>query len=232
MKDEFIKLAELSKLDAEIVEILDIIEDTPRLITNLNQEISKIESPITLLTKELDQAITQKKGNDFSLTEKKEWVASREAKSKEIKTNKEYHAALKEVNDGQRLIAKLEEENKTLEAIIEEKNQKIAALKEEITQKSAAIREQIAQHEAAVAQSRSEADGKMKNRDEFEKSISPVLIKKYKSIFQRVKPALSLAAQGLCTECNTRIPPQLFIELQKPDVLKSCPQCHRILFLG
>lgn len=231
MKDELKKLAELAKLDAEIVDILNLIEDTPRLIKSLEQEIAKIESPVTLLTQELDNATKQKKANETELAEKRDWVASREGKSKEIKTNKEYHAALKEVNDGQRHITKLEEDIKNLEAVIEEKNQKIASLKTEIDQKTTEIKAQIATHQETTAQTGSQADDKMKNRNEFEKGINPQVIKRYKAIFERVKPAVSLAQSGLCTECNTRIPPQMYMELQKQDILRSCPQCHRILFL-
>ena len=40
------------------------------------------------------------------------------------------------------------------------------------------------------------------------------------------------ALNGKCTGCQMKLPPQLFILVQRLETLESCPACQRFLFFS
>ena len=40
------------------------------------------------------------------------------------------------------------------------------------------------------------------------------------------------AKGGKCTGCQMKLPPQLFILVQRVETLESCPACQRFLFFA
>ncbi|MEZ4269998.1 MAG: C4-type zinc ribbon domain-containing protein [Myxococcota bacterium] len=61
--------------------------------------------------------------------------------------------------------------------------------------------------------------------------IPAPLLRKYEHIRKkRAELGLTPAADGRCTACNMRLPPQLYNILQRVDTIEQCPSCQRIVF--
>jgi predicted nucleic acid-binding Zn-ribbon protein len=57
------------------------------------------------------------------------------------------------------------------------------------------------------------------------------IMKRYEQLLaKRAGLAVVQARDGHCKGCNMGLPPQLFIKIQRADVVETCPACGRILY--
>ena len=57
------------------------------------------------------------------------------------------------------------------------------------------------------------------------------LLRRYERVLARREgKAVVAAVGGKCSGCSMRLPPQLFILVQRAEVLQSCPNCQRFLY--
>ena len=150
---------------------------------------------------------------------------------KEIKTNKEYHAALKEVAQTKKAITDIESTLLQLMGQIEERIKELATLEKEVIDKKPPIEQQIKEKKGQISVLEQQVGDKVAEHNKKEKELPEGILKKYKTIKARLSPAVAPAGHGVCLECNMNIPPQLYLELQKFKQVISCPRCHRILYL-
>jgi len=102
--------------------------------------------------------------------------------------------------------------------------QAFAALQADSAQATASRKEEI---EALGA----EVDAILAHRDETARGLSGSLRAKYEQIFaRRGGTAVVEVRNGTCQGCHMHVPPQLFNELKKFRDIRSCPNCHRILY--
>ncbi|MBI4411464.1 MAG: hypothetical protein HY541_03155 [Deltaproteobacteria bacterium] len=231
MKNELVKLIELSKIDAEIDAMAEAREELPSQIDKLQSQLNELENSLNEKKQELILWEKDKKTREQELTEKKDWIAKREGILKEIKTNKEYHAALKEVAQAKKAITDIESALLQLMGRIDERTKELADLEKEVIEKKPPIEEQIRGKKGQIGVLEQQVGDKTAERIQKEKELEEGLLKKYKTIKARLSPAVAPAGRGVCLECNMNIPPQLYLELQKFKQVISCPRCHRILYL-
>jgi len=148
-----------------------------------------------------------------------------------IKSNKEYTAALKEIEDVKKLINLTEdkviqfmEEIEAVEKICLANNEHQKEMKKDFEQK----REEVEIELAAL-------DKDLKNieneRTQFSEVVDQDLYKKYLFLKERKGgQAISPVIGGFCRTCNIGLPPQKYNELQKRDALLTCPNCHRMIY--
>jgi hypothetical protein len=68
-------------------------------------------------------------------------------------------------------------------------------------------------------------------RDKMAGTLDQGLRQKYEQIFERRGgTAVVEVRNGTCQGCHMNLPPQLFNELQRCRDIRSCPNCHRILY--
>ena len=115
----------------------------------------------------------------------------------------------------------------------------IETLTAQLSEAQSAVTELEEQADAAVAQRRAEAEAlrqeveaERSSRESLAASMGASLRSKYEQLFERRGGSAVVAARGgICTGCRMHIPPQLYNELQKyRDVVRQCPNCHRILY--
>jgi predicted nucleic acid-binding Zn-ribbon protein len=148
-----------------------------------------------------------------------------------IKSNKEYTAALKEIEDLKNLINLTEdkviqymEEIEAVEKTCLANNELQQEMKKDFEQK----KEEVEIELAALDKDLKDLENK---RTQFSQVVDPDLYKKYLFLKERKGGlAISPVIGGVCRTCNIGLPPQKYNELQKRDVLLTCPNCHRMLY--
>jgi len=189
----------------------EIEEESGRLDT-LKKERRKIEQEV----QELDGKI-EKSGVKLS----------------QIKSNKEYTAALKEIDDLKK--AKFITEDKII-AMME----KIAQLDQGVAEHNSRLKELQAEAEKSKQQIMKEIailDKELaaleKKRQVFTKEMDADILKKYLFLRERRNGlAISAVVTGVCQTCHLGIPPQKFNELIRGNNLMTCPHCNRIIYWG
>jgi len=211
-----------SKKDAAPIKIQGIEEGLKLAEKQLEEELNHLE----LLKKKRRQA-----EQDIEDLENK--INKSNIKLANIKSNKEYRAALKEINDLN--IEKGNLEDKVL-VIMEE----IEALEERCSiskTKTKDFEEKLEKDRDEILKTLEAIDKDLKDlekkRERICQTIDENLLRRYDSLIEhRGGVAINPVIQSVCQGCHMGIPPQKFNELVRGKELMSCPHCMRIIYWG
>jgi predicted nucleic acid-binding Zn-ribbon protein len=148
-----------------------------------------------------------------------------------LKTNREYQALQKEINEIKKTnlireeeILTIMEETSSLQEEIKKKKKQIRQYRKEIKTEQQSIDELQAKLEAKIGALTEE-------RHAVSKDIDPDLLAKYDFLKdRRGGVAIAAVTDGICSACNMNIPPQLYNELLKDEKIFTCPSCQRLIY--
>ncbi len=226
-------LISLQYCDFQLTDIRRKKAEGPARINALEKDLKLVESQ----TDEEESKVDTIKRERRQIEQDIEDLESRAEKSREklanIKSNKEYGAALKEIEDLGR--EKTRSEDRAIEIMeeVEVLEAKCTASKE----KREEYRKKLEQGQKVVEKELKalgrELRSHEKERTRIRKEIDETLLKKYDYISEhREGIAVSSVIKGVCQACHLGIPPQKFNELMRGDVLMNCPHCMRIIYWG
>lgn len=149
-----------------------------------------------------------------------------------IKTNKEYQAALQEIEGIKESVKKQEDE---ILEIMEQMESLRGALKkneEHLKKTRAEYAQKKKQVEEALNQYLQDIEGQKEKREALVKEINPQALRDY-TILREAKHGLAvvMTRNELCLGCNMKIPPQIYNLVITGDDIIHCPSCRRILYI-
>jgi uncharacterized protein len=199
------------RLDAQLKEFFDAVESDKGLLQELNKRYRAFESELQASQARID------KGHE---------------KLRAVKTNKEYQAGLKEIEELGVIGSKIEDEMIAGLDQIEQASARLKVHQDRLDDRAGEIRgdKESVLKEAEAARVRLE-------RVETEaRQVAQTVAAGVLTLYRRVKAAkadgLGVAAvhAATCRGCNVNIPPQMYNDLQRNDRLKHCPNCDRIIY--
>jgi hypothetical protein len=148
-----------------------------------------------------------------------------------VTRTKEYAAMQRELDNIRKKYSEDEAELKRLGEAMEEYKAAIATQEEKLD----ALQAEVTREEAANTERMGYLTGQIEAVDGRRGAISTKIddrtCRRYERILQRRDGRAVVAAEnGKCTGCQMRLPPQLFILVQRLETLESCPACQRFLF--
>lgn len=201
----------LEKLDDRLHDFKQVIEKQESVINELNQKYRDYETDVRM---NLDA------------------IKKSEAKLSSVKTNKEYQAFLKEIDDIKEKNSKLEDDMidflDRIEAAENTLNTKMAEYSELQTRLN--VEKETIQKETEEGKRQLEdLDAQLKT---VAAGIDGALLATYNKVKALQNNAIGIVAviDAVCQGCNMNIPPQMYNELQRGDSLKKCPICDRIIY--
>jgi predicted nucleic acid-binding Zn-ribbon protein len=207
----------LEAMKPEIAELETLVATNRSLLEEKSAKLAELESQKRSKEREVETAEARLK--DF------------QGKLSAIKTNKEYQAALKEISDTKRL-------DKAMEDQILEFMGQIDTLKSERQAAEEAFNGASANLEKRKKELDSETErlSGMLREVELEKAetasrIEPALMAQYQRVRRGRAEGVSAVVGGTCQGCRMKVPPQLFIEIQRMKTIHACPSCQRLLYL-
>lgn len=231
MKEKMSNLICLQDCDNRIGHIMDKKNEGPLKIKELEDELDAMEKEYQ---EELDRFEALKiSGRDIDreTQDLDVKIEKSDIRLSNIKSNKEYKAVLKEIDNLKK--AKFQREEKSLQVM------------EEIE----VLRKRCQDNEKEVAEGRKKLDKEKnevqielkaldkelrlfeKKRVLFSQTVEQDLLKKYLFLKERKQgQAISPVSQAVCQVCHMRIPPQTYNELIRGDSLLSCTNCGRIIY--
>lgn len=233
MDENFKLILRIQSTDTRVDEITREQEGAPK-------EIQRLKDDLDLLEKSMEQDLSKledlKKGNmglERDLEEIELKLKKSKTKLNDVKTNKEYQAVLKEIEELNELTFQKEEVVlKWMEEIeIQEKECADNTVRREESQ------EEYKSKEKAFSQRIRELDKEVQSLNEKRVQLSPNLdedlLRRYNGLRSHLKGRVVVPViEGVCQECHLGIPPQQYNELIKGDSLQSCPHCSRIIYWG
>ncbi len=231
MEIDFEKLIRLQEIDSEIRKAGLFLESIPPLIEDIDRKIAE-SSAIAAAAKD-KMAHSQKKRREIEadLKDLKVQIGKYKRQTNEVKTNKEYSALLKEIEEAERRVDSLEE-SFISEMLLEDDIQKeIRAA----NQKLAESQDKLTREKEQVFLKKREAEERTSLLESQKESLLPQLPPEQVALYLRLLrnkggSALSPVTDDFCSMCHMRVRPQVLNELKEARKVILCENCGRILY--
>lgn len=233
MKDKICLLIQLQDCDNRIKAIRKRKEEGPRKIKKAEDDLKHAESVIEEERSRLDALKKERQKIEQEVKELDGKIEKSNLKLSQIKSNKEYTAGLKEIDDlkkskfitEDRIIAMMEKIDEMEQGTVQ-LNIKLKELRADMETTRQQILGEIEKLDKELAALEEKRQGLIKDMDAD-------LLKKYVFLYERRNGlAVSSVVTGVCQTCHLGIPPQKFNELIRGNALMTCPHCHRIMYWG
>ena len=233
MKGQIRILIDLQRCDIQIGEIQTKKEEGPLRIQGLMEELKVLEEQFEEKLNRLEACKRDRRGAEQEIEDLESRVVKSGIKLDNVKSNKEYQAALKEIDDLKREKSLLEDTAIEIMEEIEELETQCSVGKEKIEE----FREKVERDREEAARELKALEGDLKilqkERTQFCQTVDEELLKRYNSLRKNSwGVAVSPVIKGVCQTCHLGIPPQKFNELIRGDGLMTCPNCLRIIYWG
>ena len=233
MKDKMNDLIFLQDCDNRIQEIINKKNEGPLRIKKLENELNSAEVKFQEEHNRLELFKKDKRGIEQEIQDFVDKMEKSTIKLSNIKSNKEYRAALKEIEDFKK--NKFQTEDKAIQLMEE-----IDDLEKKCRENKKKQAELITKFEKGRDVISKELDGLdrelksfEKKRGDFAQTIDQELLKRYLFLKDHKGGwAISPAVGGVCQACHMGMPPQRFNESIKGQSLLTCPNCDRIIYWG
>lgn len=231
MKDQITLVFTLHELDLKEQKLQRALDAMSPELKELEALVSNNRSHLEGKSGKIAELEQQKRTKEVEVEISEDRLKSFQGKLGEIKTNKEYQAALKEIADTKKL-------NKAKEDQILELMTQADALKSELKTAEEDFAGSSSNYEKRKNEIDAEAD-RLKGmlaeaaaeKKEIVSKLSPDLMAQYLRVRKGREVAVCAVANGTCQGCRMKLPPQLYIEIQKMKTIYACPSCLRILYM-
>ena len=223
----------IQSIDTKFDNISREKEETPKEIEKLRKGLDLLDSAVEQNLSTVEELKKERRKVERELEEIDLKLKKSKLRLNEVKSNREYQAVLKEIEDLKDLTFQKEETViKWMEEIeIQEKECADNTVRREESQ------EEYKSKEKAFSQRIRELDKEVQSLNEKRVQLSPNLdedlLRRYNGLRSHLKGRVVVPViDGVCQECHLGIPPQQYNELIKGDSLQSCPHCSRIIYWG
>jgi uncharacterized protein len=231
LKEQIALVFALHEQDLKIQKLQQALDAMAPELKELETVVATHRSQLEGKSGKITELENQKRSKEREVETAEIRLKDFQGKLSAIKTNKEYQAALKEIAETKKL-------NKAMEDQILEIMTQLDALKTERQAAEEALSAASVTLEKRQKELGTEAErlqGMLLEADSEKKSIGariePSLMAQYQRVRKGRAEAVSEIAGGTCQGCRMKIPPQLYIEIQKMKTIHACPSCQRILYL-
>lgn len=231
VKEQIDILVELQKNDTDV-------EQARTLLSGIFEKQRTLEEKLisAAAAREAAEVLLEALRKDYRVLEsdvKANLDLIRKSKSQlpSVKSNKEYQALLKQVDESQKKNSRIEDEMLALldrieagEKALEERNQDCRRAEDHVASERGRLEEDVRKGELRVSELVAE-------RDRIARAAPPDLMQVFAKTQKRVEAPMIVPVRGTtCEGCNISIPPQLANELRRFESLNFCPFCNRIIY--
>jgi predicted nucleic acid-binding Zn-ribbon protein len=228
---DFERLIQLQQLDLEIRQFSFFLGSIPPQIENIDKKIA--ESSLVAAAAKERMTGSQKKRRELEgeVKDIKIQIGKYKRQLNEVKTNKEYTVLLKEIEESEKRVDRLEE-TFIAEMLLEDDIQKDIL---EANRKLTEIQETLSREKGAIFQKQKEAENKIQQLNRRKAELLPAIPAAQVDLYLNISRkkagiVLSPVRDDFCDLCHVRIRPQVLNELLSTRKLILCENCGRILY--
>lgn len=231
MDADFQGLIELQGLDSEIRKYLSLLDKIPARVEEIDRKIEAAAQTLSRSREKLSENQKRRRDLEGEVKDVKAQISKYKLQLNQVKTNREYQSLLKEIEDHQRNIDRLEEEiiGELLNADQIEADIR-AAVEADRLEKSRFDKEK-----ADLERERAYWEGQVRELEDRKQALLPRIPQDQAALYTRISlrmggQALSPVTDDFCTLCHMRIRPQMLSELIEKHEIILCENCGRILY--
>lgn len=231
MKEQILLLIELQRNDLEIKEIKIKNETLPDKIVELDTEFQYLEGRVEEEGRRFEELNMTHREEEESLKRGIESLKKTKNRLLEVKTNKEYHAMLKEIETNEEKNSEIEDRIIHILEEVDDVREGLKSKEEELNAYRLKYEKDRSEIEKEINSVDSELLACQKKIDDVREKIDADLLRKYEIIKEKRNDIAVISVwNGVCGGCHMNIPPQMYNELQKSEDLMLCPNCNRIIY--
>lgn len=230
MLENLFGLWALQQLDSDLDTLRAKAEDIPRKIEGLNLTVSSEKKELEALRTRIIELKRQNKLVEIDLKETEDRINAKSAQLYTAKTNEQYKAFLKEIENLRHVKSEAEDKMIGLMENLEQAEQRVKTLEKEVKTvedetvgRVHSLKQELEQLQAAIVQRETE-------RKRVVEGIAKDIVNVYERIRRSKRGIAVVSVNGdRCNGCLNPLPPQLLLEIGKKDRLHFCEHCGRIL---
>lgn len=231
MKREIDNLLKVQEKDIGICSLKREKEFLPQELNAFKTKVQDLENKLKTRQEDNKKLQVARKDLEIELETKQENVRKCEVQLFQVKTNEEYKAMQKQINNlkfecgllEDKILEKMEEidkahsELKELENVLANAKQVLVEEEKKVSNKVEVISSDIQKVQL--------------ERETLAKEISPDFLKKYDLIFHNKQGAALVSIENrACQGCHMALPPNVINEVKRGTQLIICDNCARILY--
>ncbi len=230
-KEDINVLLKLQEAETETVNIGSLLKKTAGEKSELDLKLKEFENSLNARKTEFEKVSKECRETEAEIQVHDQRIKTSSERLKQVKTNREYQALQREIDDGKKRKEELEtlllkyleqQENaaenlKKQEADFNQLVEKIRSDKKGIDKKSASHKELLRKYK--------------QQKETIGRDLNPELLKLFNEIAESNGGLVVAPVKDeVCMGCFMNIPPQLYIDVLRGKSLVMCPQCNRILY--
>ncbi|MCS6874366.1 MAG: C4-type zinc ribbon domain-containing protein [Acidobacteriota bacterium] len=234
MSREIDILIRLQEVDNRIRQLTKQIETANIRRENLEQEFEKQATEIRKIQQTHKQANAERLKLEAKMAEVQSHIKRAERNLRNSHNQKEYEAAVREMDSLRKQLSGIETEMLEKIEIIEETEKILKERAEEIEafegKKSAALEE----FELQLEKDKNELEIKKREKEELISKLTRGTAEVYLRLVNRSKDGIAVAkvVGESCSACFMRVRPQMIVELKRAEKIITCESCTRILYIA
>ncbi len=233
IKVDIKNLAKLQEAEQEIIRLDKVLIEFNQEKKKIGVELSEFEDLLNIEKDEFAAIESSCKEYENEIQVLLDRIQKSNENLRMVKTNKEYQALKRELDDNTKRKISLEDEffdqiekKEEIQTKLEEREKDFVQLKERIDSEKDDIDKKSIDDRGSLEKFKTK-------KKKIGKNLDPTIFEQFKIISKmHGGEAVAQGKNEVCMGCFMNIPPQLFIEVQRGDKLIKCPQCSRFLFFN
>lgn len=231
VKDKLRTLYELQQVDLKLDGLLEERGDLPAEVEELEKKISTLKTQIKENEDYLKKAVVRKKEIDKELDEVRKRIDKFTEMRIKVKTNREYDALSKQIDNSKEKLQELHKELENIQAKEGVAGKDVERLKSEYEEEEEVYSSKKVELEELVSLTHDEEKRYVKEREKYAQKVDRQTISRYEMIRRATKgkAIVPVVRRNACGGCYNVLPPQRLLDLRQMERIFSCDHCGRIL---
>lgn len=231
MKEKIEVLIRLQAVETEEELLQARLNDVSGRIRAGEEKLAAGETSVAEESAALEALKKQYRSYEAEIRENQDAMAKNQAILNTVKTNKEYQAMLRGIDDLKKKNSGIEDVMLAMLDQISAAENTLSVRKEELE----TLRKETEAEQQSIQKEMEEGNEKMAALQSRKKLVAQEvpadLLEKFMMIKNRFGSPAIVPIEGIvCQGCNMNIPPQMRNELKRFESLKCCPFCNRIIY--
>ncbi len=223
-------LEELQEIDKGIRKLEKEADFPPTEIARMEEGLQETETVVNEAKEKLTASEAEKRDKDDELSVNTERMELFKGRLRSLKTNAEYQASLKEIDQASKRNSEIEDEVLELMERLEEETKTLSDAEAAYNENKTDFEKEKEDLLKNLEETKKTLKTTVKERTTKLKNLDPEISKLYEGLSAKLKGVvLATAENGICTGCHLHLPPQLLNDAMRHEKLYQCPNCYRIL---
>lgn len=230
MHPDMEKLIELQELETRIRHAAGRLEQLPRQISAMEEQLGAARSLLDRQETELDRIAAERRQLEGEIQIIEERISKYRSQLSDVKTNEQYKALLHEIDFHGDRIGKMEDEVLANMEKEESLRAERLLLEQQLHKESARVDREKQAVRKEIGETESELDRRQDEADALIALLDPEIYGTYRKI-ATVRKGVALAPAGEnCRGCHVRIRPSVLGQVMAGKQIVHCERCDRFLY--